>query len=115
MEHANHPILFRVPERASIHDKSYYTTNKDHLFRALLDISIHVQAHTQAELAHASSTYLPVGESPLVLITAHKYLMRVFFPSHGSVQGPLRNFQCLMHPGALEAGKPSTSTLFENL
>lgn len=46
-----------MPEAASIHDKSYYTTNKDHLFRALLDISIHVQAHTQAELAHAASMY----------------------------------------------------------
>ncbi|KAJ5143944.1 Actin-binding cofilin/tropomyosin type [Penicillium bovifimosum] len=43
-----------VPEGASIHDKSYYTSNKDHLFYALLDISLHVQAHTQAELAHAT-------------------------------------------------------------
>ncbi|KAJ5474573.1 hypothetical protein N7475_004139 [Penicillium sp. IBT 31633x] len=43
-----------VPEGASIHDKSYYTSNKDHLFYALLDISLHVQAHTQADLAHAA-------------------------------------------------------------
>ncbi|KAJ5622181.1 hypothetical protein N7528_005413 [Penicillium herquei] len=43
-----------VPEGASIHDKSYYTSNKDHLYRALLDISLHVQAHTQADLAHAA-------------------------------------------------------------
>jgi hypothetical protein len=49
--------VVRVPEGASIHDKSYYTSNKDHLFYALLDISLHVQAHTQAELAHSTSMY----------------------------------------------------------
>ena len=43
----------RVPEGTSIHDKAYYTTNKDHLYRALSDISLHVQAATQADLAHA--------------------------------------------------------------
>ncbi|KAJ5734329.1 hypothetical protein N7493_003115 [Penicillium malachiteum] len=43
-----------APEGASIHDKSYYISNKDHLYRALLDLSLHVQAHTQADLAHAA-------------------------------------------------------------
>ncbi|OGE49371.1 hypothetical protein PENARI_c022G00239 [Penicillium arizonense] len=43
-----------VPEKASIHDRTYYTTNKDHLYRAFEEISLHVQAHTQAELAHAT-------------------------------------------------------------
>ena len=52
---------YRVPEGASIHDKSYYTSNKDHLYRALLDISLHVQAHTQADLAHAASMYLSMS------------------------------------------------------
>lgn len=47
----------RVPEKASIHDRTYYTTNKDHLYRAFEEISLHVQAHTQAELAHATSMY----------------------------------------------------------
>ena len=47
----------RVPEGASIHDKNYYTSNKDHLYQAFSDISLHVQAHTQAELAHAASMY----------------------------------------------------------
>ncbi|KAJ5778263.1 hypothetical protein N7520_001509 [Penicillium odoratum] len=42
-----------VPEGTGIHDRSYYTTNKDHLFRALSDISLHVQAATQEDLAHA--------------------------------------------------------------
>lgn len=46
---------FRVPEATSIHDKAYYTTNKDHLYRALSDISLHIQAATQADLAHAKS------------------------------------------------------------
>jgi hypothetical protein len=48
----------RVPRTASIHDKSYYTSNKDHLYRALEDISVHVQASEPAELAHAASKYL---------------------------------------------------------
>ncbi|KAJ5193972.1 Actin-binding cofilin/tropomyosin type [Penicillium cf. griseofulvum] len=43
-----------VPEGAGIHDKSYYTSNKDHLFYALQDISLHVLAHSQTELAHAA-------------------------------------------------------------
>ncbi|KAJ5316886.1 hypothetical protein N7508_001394 [Penicillium antarcticum] len=47
----SHP---RVPEQAGIHDKTYYTTNKDHLYRAFEGISLHVQAHTPAELAHAT-------------------------------------------------------------
>jgi hypothetical protein len=46
-----------VPEGASIHDKSYYTSNKDHLFYELQDISLHVLAHSQADLAHAASMY----------------------------------------------------------
>ncbi|GLI73042.1 cofilin-2 [Penicillium ochrochloron] len=44
----------KVPETASIHDKSYYTSNKDHLYRSLDDISLHVQASKQEELAHAA-------------------------------------------------------------
>ncbi|KUM65363.1 hypothetical protein ACN42_g1699 [Penicillium freii] len=47
----------RVPEAAGIHDKSYYTSNKDHLFYELQDISLHVLAHSQADLAHAASMY----------------------------------------------------------
>lgn len=47
-----------MPEAASIHDKSYYTSNKDHLYRSLDDISLHVQASKPAELAHAASKYL---------------------------------------------------------
>ncbi|KAJ6123854.1 hypothetical protein N7471_011171 [Penicillium samsonianum] len=43
-----------VPEAAGIHDKSYYTSNKDHLFYELQDISLHVLAHSQADLAHAA-------------------------------------------------------------
>ncbi|CEJ55333.1 hypothetical protein PMG11_01597 [Penicillium brasilianum] len=51
-----HKLVFItwVPETASIHDKSYYTSNKDHLYRALEDISLHVQASKPAELAHAA-------------------------------------------------------------
>ncbi|CDM27862.1 hypothetical protein DTO013E5_9073 [Penicillium roqueforti] len=41
-----------VPEAASIHDKSYYTSNKDHLFYALQDISLHVLAHSRVDLDH---------------------------------------------------------------
>ncbi|KAJ6017950.1 hypothetical protein N7451_001329 [Penicillium sp. IBT 35674x] len=50
-----HKLVFItwVPEGTSIHDKAYYTTNKDHLYRALSDISLHIQAATQADLAHA--------------------------------------------------------------
>ncbi|KAJ5892836.1 hypothetical protein N7504_009527 [Penicillium tannophilum] len=50
-----HKLVFItwVPEATSIHDKAYYTTNKDHLYRALSDISLHIQAATQADLAHA--------------------------------------------------------------
>ncbi|KAJ5929582.1 hypothetical protein N7454_006532 [Penicillium verhagenii] len=44
-----------VPEGTTIHDRAYYTTNKDHLYRALSDISLHVQAATPADLAHAKS------------------------------------------------------------
>lgn len=50
-------IVCRVPEAAGIHDKSYYTSNKDHLFYELQDISLHVLAHSQADLAHAASMY----------------------------------------------------------
>lgn len=113
MDNANHRMSFRVPEGASIHDKSYYTTNKDHLFRALLDISIHVQAHTQAELAHAASTYPQFGALSSAFIAEHKSNMPLL-SSYGPIQGPLGEFRYLMDPGALEAGKPSTSTLFEN-
>ncbi|OQD83590.1 hypothetical protein PENANT_c016G11743 [Penicillium antarcticum] len=51
-----HKLVFItwVPEQAGIHDKTYYTTNKDHLYRAFEGISLHVQAHTPAELAHAT-------------------------------------------------------------
>ncbi|KAJ5175375.1 Actin-binding cofilin/tropomyosin type [Penicillium canariense] len=51
-----HKLVFItwVPEGASIHDKAYYTTNKDHLYRALEDISLHVLAANQTELAHAA-------------------------------------------------------------
>ncbi|CAI7580619.1 unnamed protein product [Penicillium bialowiezense] len=47
-------LITWVPEEAGIHDKSYYTTNKDHLYYSLDGISLHVQAHSQAELAHAT-------------------------------------------------------------
>ncbi|KOS44631.1 hypothetical protein ACN38_g4439 [Penicillium nordicum] len=47
-------FLTWVPEAAGIHDKSYYTSNKDHLFYELQDISLHVLAHSQADLAHAA-------------------------------------------------------------
>lgn len=72
-----------------------------------------MQAHTQAELAHASSTYPRVGGLPLVFVVVHNSHVSLF-SSHGPVQGPLREFQYLMDPGALEAGKPSTSSLFKN-
>lgn len=39
-----------------MHDTSYYTTNKDHIYFSLEGISLHVQAHNQDELAHANST-----------------------------------------------------------
>lgn len=55
-------VADRVPEGASVHDKTYYTSNKDHLFYALPDISLHVQAHTQVELAHATSKSGVVSE-----------------------------------------------------
>jgi cofilin len=52
-------VLFndRVPEGASIHDKSYYISNKDHLYYALEGISLHVQAHNVADLAHPIGIY----------------------------------------------------------
>ncbi|KAJ5888076.1 hypothetical protein N7495_008117 [Penicillium taxi] len=51
-----HKLVFItwVPEAASTHEKTYTTTNKDHLYRSFEDISLHVQATTQAELAHAT-------------------------------------------------------------
>ncbi|KAJ5273512.1 hypothetical protein N7478_008637 [Penicillium angulare] len=50
-----HKLVFItwVPEGAGIHDKSYYTSNKDHLYRTFEDISLHVQAHDLEELSHA--------------------------------------------------------------
>ncbi|KAJ5340867.1 Actin-binding cofilin/tropomyosin type [Penicillium brevicompactum] len=47
-------LITWVPEEAGNHDKSYYTSNKDHLYYSLDGISLHVQAHNQDELAHAT-------------------------------------------------------------
>ncbi|KAJ5674058.1 hypothetical protein N7462_009497 [Penicillium macrosclerotiorum] len=51
-----HKLVFItwVPAAASMHERSYYTSNKDHLYCALLDISLHVQATSQVDLAHAT-------------------------------------------------------------
>lgn len=48
-------ICDRVPEAANTHDKTYYVANKDHVYYSLEGISLHVQAHDLAELAHATS------------------------------------------------------------
>jgi hypothetical protein len=78
-------VYYRVPETASIHDKSYYTSNKDHLYRALDDISLHVQASKPAELAHAASEYL----QQLQLATNAPKLTIFLLPSPREIQGPL--------------------------
>jgi hypothetical protein len=81
-------ISCRVPEAASIHDKSYYTSNKDHLYRSFEDISLHVQASKQAELGHAASMYLQsCTQGDMKLIT-------LLLLSSEQVQGPLNSSTC---------------------
>lgn len=74
-----------MPETASIHDKSYYTSNKDHLYRSLDDISLHVQASKQEELAHAASKYL----QQLHLAINPTNLTVLLLSSPWQIQGPL--------------------------
>lgn len=57
-----------MPEAASIHDKSYYTSNKDHLFYALQDISLHVLAHSRVDLDHNASMYTREALTPSSMI-----------------------------------------------
>jgi hypothetical protein len=61
-----------VPEGANIHDKSYYTSNKDHFYRALEGISLHVHAHNVGELAHSAgmdyNTYFEVFQADLLFL-----------------------------------------------
>ncbi|KAJ5480897.1 hypothetical protein N7539_006791 [Penicillium diatomitis] len=51
-----HKLVFItwVPEGANSHDKTYCLHNKDHLYRSLDDLSLHVQASKPEDLAHAT-------------------------------------------------------------